>query len=158
VFSSQPLLLEVVEEPAHVVVDRLDALQVVAHVDLVLPAHARLAVRLPAQMLGNLRLEVLGPHVVGDRHVHPAHGLRARLEVVEEGLRLRDRAVGVEVGVLLVGDPWTMRRLVVHHHRERGVGGGLLVDPVDRQVGDDFRRVAGDGRLEPSSSIIVGST
>src|SRR4029453_15832392 len=65
--------------------------------------------------------------------------------VIKECFGLRDLPVSVEVLVFLVWDPGAVRCFVVDEHAE-----GLLpresIQPVDGEVGDDVRRIAGNGR------------
>ncbi len=122
-----------------VVVDGRDAPQVVLHVPLVLPQR-ELVVGQPRR---RLHLEVLLRQVVRDPHRGPPRRRRPRRVVVGEGRRHRDR-VGVQVGVRRVRLPRPVRRLVPDQHAPRVVTVQRL-EPPQRQVRDDVRRVAGLG-------------
>ena len=135
----QARLLEVIQHPAHAVIDRRDAGQVVVHVPLILPADQVLALEIgllegldlgpvggvPLGLLlrrqtGRRReLDVLIVHGLGDGHVLLMGRPAPAGIVVEQRRRLRDLLVVVERQVLRRRLPLAVRGLVVHHQKER---------------------------------------
>jgi len=134
--------IEVVEQPADVVVDGGDTTQVVLDVTLVVPAGPLDDGIVTHQGGRDFRLHVNGTEVIDDPHRRCSGRVGAGGVVVEQGVRFGDVDVAVHVRVRGVGLPRTVRRLVVDEEAER-----LVVieraEPIEREVGDDVGGVAG---------------
>ncbi len=125
-------------EPADVVVDRGHAGEVVLHVALVLPQRLVLA-RKP---LRDRLFQVHLGEVVGDAHGRATGRVGAGGEVVGEGVRDRDLAVGIQAGMPVVRFPGTVRGLVPDQEAPR-IAAVERAEPADGEVGDEVGGVAG---------------
>ena len=143
----QAVLVEVVEDLPHGVIDRLHAAQVVAHVALVLPRGSgtpRL-LALPLE-LGRQGVLVVALAQVVELHGHLAHHLRASAVLVPHGLRLFDGAGLVIPGLPDGGGTGAVRGLVVDQQAEGPVR-VAAVQEVEALLGDDVGGVALDRLL-----------
>ncbi len=134
---AQPRLIQVVEDPANVVIDAGDDSEIVLDVMLVSPL-AQLHLR---KLLIDRALDVLGIHVQPDAHGR-CFGSGCSLGVViVERFRLRNNLVQIHVCVLLVRLPRTMWCLVMIQKAEWLVGIPLF-EPIQREVSDQIRHVS----------------
>ena len=113
--ARQAALVEVIQQPADIVINRRHAAQVVLDIALILP----LLLCLSAQSLRRRAFAVAVHEVVLDRHGLVPGGLAACGVVVVERLRLGNIDALVHAGVLRVRHPVAMGRLVLTQQQER---------------------------------------
>ena len=92
-----------------------------------------------------------------DGHRLAAGGGGAAGVVVPQRLRLGDFHVVERVKMRRAGLPVAVRRLVLEHQHERFVGRAIILQPCERLVGNDVRRVAGVF-LDDHFARVVGRT
>ena len=156
----QALLLEVLQDAADVVVDRLHAAEVIVHVALVAPLDqvATLGLRplvglVDRTIVGVPDLGLLGRdagrvdelHVervdgLGQGHVLVADRVGAIGVVIEQRVRLGVDTSLVPPEVREIGRPFAVRGLLLAHQQE-GLGLVALGQPAEGDVGGDIRHV-----------------
>ena len=160
----QPALVQVVEEPADVFVDRVDAAQVVFHVSLIFPFQKLVAFELGffeslvlgvvgcvpfgflfgGQVARSPELQVIGGEVPGNGHGLVGCGGEPVLVVVAQGFRFGQVDPVVLVQVLRAGLPVAMGGLVLAHDEEGLVLVPSVLEPIKGDVGDDVGGITGD--------------
>ena len=133
----EALLVEVVEHAADVVIDGLDAAEVVLDVDLVSPFAEGVA----GEAGGRVHLEIGFGVVLADAHAGAFGGAGASFVFVVEVVGFGDLDVFEQLAVLGRGGPFAVRRLVMAHEEEwlRFV---TALQPVQAEVADEVGTVA----------------
>ena len=166
--AGKPGRIEVRKQATDVVVHRLDRGEIVLHVALILPAHQRfpaqrdaapvqhrddgvglerapLCQRSGGESGGWSNLEIAVGEVIGDPLRVFVNRVAARRVVVPECHRFRDALTGKVRRMFIVGLPRAMRRLVMHHEKERLVAWTVREKPegaIGYDVGGITARVA----------------
>ena len=132
------VFVEVIEDAADVVIDGLNAAEIILDVDLIGPFAQGVAF----QAGRGIHLEIRFGAVLADAHAGALGGAGAAFVLVVEVIGLGDFDVFEEVLVLGGGRPFAVGRLVVAH-QEKGLVAVALLQPVEGEVTDKVGAVAG---------------
>ena len=151
--------LQVIEHAADIIVHRCNAAQVILDVTLVLPAHKFFALEVglaESLVLGAVggvpglalfgreiarrrdKLKVIKRHRFGDGHVLRLGWCAAALVIIKQRRRFGNGYPVVCVQVFRTRLPIAVWRLVLVHQHEGLVGRALVLEPVQRKIGDDI--------------------
>ncbi len=136
----QVMLIKEIEQASDIIVDTGDNAQILLDILLINPT-TQLPLR---QLMGNLAFEIGNGHIFVETHFGLTRGGGATDVIVMQGWRLGDILIQVEVGVLLIGIPGTVRRLVVDHHTE-GAAGITFIEPVEAHICDQVSDITATG-------------
>ena len=153
------------EQRSHRIIDAGDAAKIVLCIPLVLPPNeiitleserfkrfvSRLIGGLPGSSIGfahlhhplrHLKLEIDWPQVLTDGHLLEGRSLRSAGVIIKERCRLGEILAFEVMQVSGPRHPFTMWSLVLDHEDEGLCRISLILEPVDRQIGDEIGDVA----------------